>query len=233
MKDYFVFGNINTQDYQMFIANKNQFEGGGKVVEVIKIPGRNGTLSIEDGSFENVPISYSMYCKYDMLKNVRAFRNALAATSGYCKLSDTYEPDIYMRARYVEKFKVDTSDHKGAALTVSFDCDPRRFIMDGDKKRELTSSISIKNPTRFDAFPLLRVYGTGTVTIGGIAIRINTANEYTDIDCEIQEAYKGLVNCNNNITLTAGKFPILKPGINNISLSGVSKVEITPHWYNI
>ena len=231
MKHYFVFDKLNTLDYQMYCANKNQFEGGAKVSEIVKIPGRNGTLSIEDGSFENVPISYEMYCSKEIMPNIAALRNKLAAMSGYKKLADSFDPDVFMRARYVEKFTVPTSDRKNAAFKINFDCDPRRFLKSGEKVMEFTAAGSIKNPTDFKALPMLRVYGTGTVTIGDISITITTADVYTDIDCEMQNAYKGSTNCNNNIELVNGNFPALTPGINNISLSTVSKVELKPRWW--
>ncbi|MCR4850689.1 MAG: hypothetical protein K5870_05450 [Lachnospiraceae bacterium] len=231
MRDYFIFGELNTLDYLMYAANKNLFDGGGKNIETVKIPGRNGTLSLSDDTFDNVTITYEMYCKGDITRDISAFRSKISASSGYCRLEDSFEPDIYMRARYSKPFQVTNYDRTKAAFDVSFDCDPRKFLKSGEKARELTSSISIKNPTCFDALPLMRVYGTGSVTIAGVSIVINSANVYTDIDCELQEAYKGTTNCNGNITLTNGKFPSLKPGVNNIFISGVSKVEITPRWW--
>lgn len=233
MKDYFVFEKVNSLDYLMFIANKNQFEGGGKVVETIKIPGRTGTLSYEDGSFENVKISYKLYTNGDIRQNVNAFRNRLSSTSGYCRLADSYEPDIFMRARYVDKFTVDVSDRKNAGLTVNFDCDPRRFLKSGEIPYTVTSSDVMFNPTQFASAPLLRAYGTGTLTISGVSITITAADNYTDIDCELQEAYKGDVNCNANIILVDGEFPTMPAGDNEITMSGISRVEITPRWWTI
>lgn len=231
MRDYFVFDGINTQDYQMYAANKNQFEGGGKRVETITVPGRNGTLSISDGTYENVTITYEMYCKGDIRKNLAAMRDRLGATSGYCRLADSFEPDLFMKARYSEPFNVKGSDRKGAAADISFDCDPRRFLKSGEKTKTLTGAASLKNPTRNEARPLIRAYGSGTLTIGSIRVQITTANVYTDIDCEIEEAYKGSVSCNNNIVLTDGYFPVLKTGVNEISFTDFSKVEITPRWW--
>ena len=233
MKDYFVFEKVNSLDYLMFIANKNQFEGGGKVVETIKIPGRTGTLSYEDGSFENIEISYKLYTKGDIRQNINAFKNRLLSTSGYCQLADSYEPDIFMRARYVDNFSVDVSDRKNAGLTVNFDCDPRRFLKEGIEARELQNGDILFNPTQFDARPLIRVYGVGTFGVGEDTITITQANEYTDIDCDLMDAYKGSVNCNSNIVLNSGKFPTLPSGESGISLDGVSKVIVYPRWFTL
>lgn len=229
--NYFVYGKINTNDYQLFIANKNQFEGGAKRTEVITVPGKNGTLSISDGTFENVKITYQMYGKGDIRQNIAGLRDALGATSGYMRLADSMEPDVFMKARYSEPFTVKTSDRKNAALDIEFDCDPRKFLKSGEKVRTVTNNMTLKNPTFTTAKPLIRVYGTGTLTINSISVQITSANEYTDIDCEIEEAYKGSTNCNNNIVLTNGRYPVLTHGVNSISFTGFTKVELKPNWW--
>lgn len=233
MKNYFVFDKLNTLDYQIYAANKNRFEGGGKVVEVVKIPGRNGTLSIEDGSFENVPIIYSMYCSKEIIPNISAMRSMLGATSGYKRLEDSFDPDYYMRGRYVDKFTVSLSDRKNAAFQVRFDCDPRRFLKSGDRAKTFTAGATLRNPTLYDALPMIRAYGTGYFIISGVRVNITTANEYTDIDCELQEAYKGSTNCNGNITLVNGEFPKLVPGSNAIEISGITRLDITARYWTI
>ena len=116
---------------------------------------------------------------------------------------------------------------------MTFDCDARRFLKNGDNIITLTANGSIFNPTYFDAKPLIRAYGTGSFTINDITVTITSANVYTDVDCEIMDAYKGTTNCNSNISTTNNEFPALRPGANNITLSGITKLEITPRWWTI
>ena len=231
--NYFIFGKINPQDYHMCAVDKNQFEGGGKVIETIKIPGRTGTLSIEDGSFENIPITYKVICKGNVRENIKAFRNKLSATSGYCRLSDTFDPDVFMNARYVDKFTVDASDRKNAAFTVNFDCDPRKFLVRGEKPISITSGFRIKNPALHDANPLIDVVGSGTISINSVSVIVSGVSGETIIDCDTQEAYYGTVSRNSNITLDNGEFPKLTPGENTITYSGFASVKITPRWWTI
>ena len=91
---------------------------------------------------------------------------------------------------------------------------------------------TITNPTRFDSQPLLRVWGTGQLGIGSQTVTITQADVYTDIDCEMMDAFKGTANKNPYVQLTDHNFPVFKPGVNNISLgTGITKVEITPRWW--
>ena len=98
---------------------------------------------------------------------------------------------------------------------------------------EITTNTSIYSEYQETALPLIRAYGTGSFSIGGVAIQITSANVYTDIDCELMEAYKDTLatNCNGNIVLTNGKFPSLKSGANAVTLSGITKLEIQPRWW--
>ena len=153
----------------------------------------------------------------------------------YYRLTDTYHAGQFRLARYksgLDNPKVGKNNQFGE-INMKFDCDPRRFLKSGEIPYTATSSDVMFNPTQFASAPLLRVYGTGTLTISGVSITITAADSYTDIDCELQEAYKDSVNCNSNIVLVDGNFPTMPAGDNEISMSGISRVEITPRWWTI
>lgn len=230
---YFIFGSVNSLNFNCIVADVNQFDGARKSVEKIKVPGRNGELSIFDGSYENIEIVYTAYIKGDVKRNVDALKAALNAESGYLRLGDDFRPETFRLARYIDAFTVDASDKEGATMSIRFDCDPRRFLKSGKRYHVFTASGQINNATRFEAKPLIRAFGTGTFTIQDTAVRIDSASGYTDIDCELQEAYRGTENCNNNIILTNGSFPVLAPGTNNIYLSGITEIDIQPRWWTI
>lgn len=97
-----------------------------------------------------------------------------------------------------------------------------------------SSAIEITNPTRHNSQPLLRVYGAGQLGINSDTITISSADGYTDIDCEMMDCFKGLVNKNQFVGFSSYNFPVLQPGENNISLgSGITRVDITPRWWRL
>ena len=121
----------------------------------------------------------------------------------------------------------------GAAATfdVNFSVMPQRFLNSGEEAKTFTSSGRITNPTAQEAKPLLRVYGTGTFTIGSTSMQITAANSYTDIDCDICECYRDTMadNRNASVKLLSGEFPSLLEGDNGVTLgSGISRIIITP-----
>jgi phage-related protein len=232
--NYFMFGNINSKDYNVFISGENIFVSPERDADIVAVPGRDGTLSIDNGRFDNVNIEYPCAIVYDFRKNYDAFKGALLSQRGYKRLADSYDVDHYRKARFLSTLDPEmTQLNRHGQFTVNFDCDPRRFLKIGDRAVEFNANGSLKNPTSYTAKPLIRAYGVGALTIGDNTLHVQSTDGYTDIDTELQEAYKGATNCNNNIILDSGNFPTLAPGIDAITFTGFTKLEITPRWYTV
>ena len=232
--EYLTYNGKSSRDFNVCISGTGIYETPSREVESISIPGRNGDLHIEADKYSNVNITYPAYITKDFSSNYSAFKAYLLSQKGYKRLMDSYEPDYYRLAAYSNSLSpIMTPLNRGGKFDIVFDCDPRRFLVSGDKTKAFTSNGSLKNPTRFDSLPLIRAYGTGSFIVSGITVQITSANTYTDIDCELQEAYKGSTNCNGNITLTDGVFPSLAPGLNSISMSGITRLEIKSRWWTI
>ena len=95
------------------------------------------------------------------------------------------------------------------------------------------------NPTPFDAKPLIKVTGRGTLGIGEYILTITgTASQKLYIDCETMEIYtlEGTVptGASSLVSINKNDFPVLKSGTNYISVgSGITAVTITPRWWRI
>lgn len=232
--NYFMYGDKSSLDFGVWISGESTYASPEKDVDTVSIPGRNGTLTLDNHRFQNVIIPYNAFIVDDFARNFDAFKAYLNSRKGYQKLADTYHPDHFRLARFISAIEPEmTQFNRHGKFVVNFDCDPRRFLKDGDRAKNVGNGEVLFNPTEFSAKPFIRAYGTGTFAIGSTAVQITSANEYTDIDCEIQEAYKGNVNCNGNITLTDGKFPEFLSGNNQISFAGITRLEITPRWWTI
>ena len=230
--EYLTFNGKSSRDFEVWISGTGTFDAPQRDVESVSVPGRNGNLHIDNERFENIQITYPAFIVGDFRRKFDAFKAYLLSQRGYGRLMDSYHPEIYRRAAYMGAIQPEMSAlNRAGSFEVTFDCDPRRFLVKGEKLKLHTAS-TIKNPTKFPALPLIRAYGTGTLTVGSISVVINTADSYTDINSEIQEAYKGSTNCNNKITLTDGEFPVLEPGENNISFTG-GQLYIAPNFWTV
>ena len=234
MRGYFTFNGADSRDYGIYISGMKTYNGPVRSFTTIDIPGRNGALLLDNGRYDMIEHHYDAFIIRDMKNNLQDFRNFLLGETSYQRLEDSYHPDEFYLAYYNAGLENDIDGlHHTTKFSLPFMRKPQRFLKSGEEVTTLTSDGTITNPTLYASKPLLRVYGTGTIGVGSNSIRINAADGYTDIDCEIQDAFKGPVNCNGNIELLSGEFPTIPSGDVGIALTNVSKVEITPRWYRL
>lgn len=237
MRNWLIYDDENSKDYGVYISGMGTYNAPQRDIESISIPGRNGDLTIDNGRYENVKVTYPAFIVKNFDSNISAFRNMLLIHSGYYRLEDSYHPDEYRLARFDGAFNADVLDtHNAGEFDITFDCYPQRYLKAGEERIAFTSAGALYNKEITTALPKIRAYGTnGTLTIGDVSISISGASSYTDIDCELMEAYKDTldVSKNNTLTLTNGVFPSLKPGSNSISFTGFSEVDIQPRWWRL
>lgn len=236
MRSFFTFGPIKSIDYGVWISGEGTFNRPKRAYTEKTIPGRNGTLLIDEGRFLNVDLVYPAFIADDMPGRIDAFLNDLASMTGYQRLEDTYHTYEFRMAQFTGEVKVQTEGYmnRHGGFNISFNTMPQRYLKSGEKAIAYTANGTILNRTQMPSKPFLRVFGSaaGTVGIGSQTITISAIDGYVDIDCEIMDAYKGTTNCNGNVAFTG---PITIPvGVHGITMTGgITKVEITPRWYII
>lgn len=235
MRNYLIFNGADSRDFGVYISGQGTFGAPARAYNVIPIAGRNGDLVTHEKRLENVSVTYRAFIYANFEANLRNFRNFLLSCIGYQKLTDSYHPDEYRMALWDSSFDPEvTSKNDAGEFTLTFNCKPQRFLNSGEEVTTLTADGSITNPTLFPAQPLLRVYGDGILGVNSQSITITGSDVYTDIDCEMMDAYKGTANKNHTITLSDYNFPVLRAGVNNFTLgTGITKVEITPRWWRV
>lgn len=239
------FDGVNSLGSGIYITGEAVYNAPQRQVNMVTVPGRNGTLAIDQGRFENIEVTYPAGCfaddQSDFAEKVRAFRNELASRFGYKRLVDTYHPDEFRLGTYSAGLEVGAVGfHNAGEFAIVFDCKPQRFLTSGEAVTILTANGSITNPTLFASSPLLVVTGAGTLTIGNqtLTIASGSANQVIYIDCDSQEAWEivggGKLSRNDYIQNAGEAFPVLNPGANGIILgTGITRVEVTPRWWRI
>ena len=174
-----VFDDIDSRDYGIYITGEAVFNSPERDVEMIEIPGRNGTYALDKGRFHNIEVTYPAGLfggsEADFAAGIRAFRNALASRIGYKRLEDDYNPDEYRMAVYSAGLDVTPAQLKAGEFEITFDCKPQRFLKSGETAVSVASGGTITNPTLFEASPLLQVWGYGEMTINGEELEIVSA----------------------------------------------------------
>lgn len=232
-RHYFVYDGVSSIDFETYIADSTLWDGAEHDDKSVEIPGRNGTLTLDNHRWKNVSAEVSCYMPKDMQTNLDGLRAFLGLHHGYARYEDSMHPDCFRLARFRGPFKVSKTDRVGASFKLAFDCKPQKFLLSGEDTRTISSGAKLANPTGYEALPLIRVYGSGTLTVGSINVSVDTDGTYTDLDCDLQEAYEGDELRNDCVTLTNGDFPVLPAGVTTVTFTGFSRVEITPRWWTI
>lgn len=235
--NYLEFDDIKTTDYYVWISGTGTFDAPVRAFEYVTIPGRSGDLILNNNRFENVEITYPCFISKGFETRFDAFRAALMSKAGkYYLLRDTYHPNEFRMAAIMGGTTPETGPYNRAGrFDLVFNCKPQRYLVSGLTTTSLSASGTITNPTRFTALPHIRVFGSGVLTIGNVAVTIaENPLEYIDIDCEAMECFMGATNANGYVSLTGHEFPSLAPGGNVITLGeGILSVRITPRWFTI
>ena len=217
-----------------------EFSEAVPVVEAQTIPGRNGDLIWETGSYENRSGSASCFClQKDVEKAVSSAGRFLMGKKGYRRLETSDDPDHYWMARVENSPQIDMRLRTLAPFEIGFDCKPQRFVKAGENSVVFTEGVSLFNPYGQVALPLIFLNGSigagssGWFKIGDCKVDIWWLdNDGLYLDSDTQNAYNK--NGNHNLNINAPNFPVLNNGENQISWSSnISSVEIIPRWWEL
>lgn len=237
-----VFNSISSKDLGVEVETFPTYEVPEKVYQVISVPGRNGDVVVDTGTYKNVSriynVSIATYDRVPYHQKMGKVAEWLHSASGYAVLEDSYEPEFYRYAYYNNAVSIENLFNEAGRAEIEFICKPQRFYKDGDKPILFTSTGKIQNRTNFTSLPIINIKKNntmGSVTIGDYTISIisNSGNNIT-VNSELQDAYYNTINKNSVIILDNGEFPKIKPGENIISFTGgIQSVEVIPKWWTI
>lgn len=247
IKRYIVFDGQSSLDFDIDLTNVDSYKRPERDTDTTSVPGRNGELTYDNGRYQNITITYG--CKLwraSAEKFSKAFNSftdfLLSHQDTYYRLEDNMDSEYFRLARFTEGIDPEIKDAgdgpRYAKFDMKFDCKPQHFLKSGEIVTTVSSgsTATLHNPTCQAAKPLIRIYctGSGTVGVGSETVTIaKGAASYIDLDCDLHLAYEGTKNRGSLVTLT--DWPVLKAnGDTGITMSGnVTKVEITPRWFTI
>lgn len=204
-------------------------------IESKTIPGRNGALIFNTGSYKNRSGSASCFCLQDDVEAaVSSAGRFLMGMNGYRRLETSDDPNHYWMARVENSPQIAMRLRTLAPFEISFDCKPQRFVKSGENAVVFTSNGSISNQYGQIALPLITLYGqgTGTLTIGSCVVDVKSLDGVLYLDSDTQNAYND--DGNQNMNINAPTFPTFPDGETRIAFSGgINRVEIVPRWWEL
>lgn len=175
---------------------------------VLQIPGRNGSLVIEDGTYENVTLKFDVYISAEtggIYGRAMGIANWLLGSSGYQELSTEYEPDTFRLARFAGPLDIEAILNSHGRATLEFDCYPQQYIALGQiygyyDNIATDGSYIIENLYYTVAKPMIKVTGKGYVSLyfsndastDTTEVGIQFSENQTEtiiLDCDLHDAY--------------------------------------------
>lgn len=233
--NYFMIDEISSLDFGVVISNAGVFNAPARAFERVNVPGRNGSILFDEGYYENVTVTYDASLLNKGV-NLDGFRAWLMSFTDYCRIEDTYHSEEYRLGIPDGGFEATMNEQLAAGtFKVQFNCKPQRFLKVGELSTRYTDDVTLFNPTRFPARPLIRVYGIGKLGVGADTVTIKKNSlDYIDLDCDIADATCDSTNANSYVQLSGDNYPELKAGKTGITLGdGITAVEITPRWWTL
>lgn len=229
MQDYFLWNGVDCRTYGIHVTNQPPITIPLERSTQTNVPGRPGSLTQLEGD--------DVYD--DMILTATCFISDLAqipAIAAWLKGSGTVtfanRTGGHYKARIVNQipFEKVLRGNPHCTFAVNFRCYPFFFAEDVDDITVTTSGTVVTNPGSVYSEPIITVTGSGDITlmVGMTIVELTDITSGIVLDCALQEAYLGTTLMNDHMS---GDFPVLKPGVNEISWNGTAtKVVIKPNW---
>lgn len=235
LKETFYLDGVDARSVGIHLQAPILFSEAVPISDEQTIPGRNGDLIFETGSYENRSGSASCFClQQDVEKAISSAGRFLTAKKGYRRLETSDDPDHYWMARVENSPRIEQRLKTLAPFEVGFDCKPQRFLKNGEYPIVFSSGGSLHNEYGQIALPFITLYGSGagSLTIGDCVVDIKSIDGLLYLDSETQNAYNN--DGNQNMNINASVFPTLPDGEIRIAFSGdIERIEIIPRWWEL
>lgn len=138
MRSTIIFNGKSSDDFGLVVEYFPESVHAARRGELTPIPGRNGVIVREDGSFDSYVQTYQIWFRKtnenprDTYANARAVAEWLLNARGFLRLEDSYEPEFFRLARYSGSLNVETVLRNHGRATIQFDVQPQRYLKVGD-----------------------------------------------------------------------------------------------------
>ena len=229
MSASFEWNGVSSSSYGIHVLTQPQLIRPLERHEYTNVPGRNGSLVTTEGEDVYDDILLTVEC---WVKDTSRITEICAWLKGGGKIKFSTRPGGFWYGRVNNQISFEKLLRENAhrSFSIVFRCKPF-WYKDNVSDIEITRSTSeVTNPGTVYSEPLVKVYGSGEITlmVGQYITELVDIDESITLDSELQEAWK---NDESQNSCVSGDFPLLKPGFNAVSWTGdVTKVVITPRW---
>lgn len=144
INDSFTFDGKNSADFGLLMASDPEAIHPARRGESSQIVGRNGVFVREDGSYDTYMQTYDVMLDSQsdgVYARSRAIANWLLGSRGFCRLEDTFEPDVFKLARYAKQLSVENRLTRFGRSKIALEVQPQRYLKVGETEISVESSV--------------------------------------------------------------------------------------------
>lgn len=245
-----VWNDISSLDLGLVIQSPPAYPYPEKDVTTTHVPGRNGDVITDNGSYKNVTRTYSLGVGFkagtDFISNSQAIVQWLTSSRGYKRLEDDYDPTIYRLAKYAAGGSLSNIYDGAISFSVDFDCKPQRYLKSGEVVQKFTTNeFNLTNPTQYSSLPQIILDGVKPEVGSEILLSLENNGEtisdvtFKDIDTpsvtidsDNQEIYYGTQDLASKISINGKKFPEFPSGTTKVTISKYARELASIPSYN-
>jgi len=230
----FTYKGIRSTDMHLRVLNDIAFASPKRDVNAIQVPGRDGDLMIDNGRYDS--IIRSIPCRIEAPSHINVetlisqINNWLVNDASFHEFEWANDPEFKYLARVEGDVISQRILSRYGKTAIDFRIHPIKYLRSSLLERQITSGINVLNQFNVDAKPLIRIVGSGdiTINIGGRALELRRIGGGCIIDSENQT----ITTLNGQVTLFErmySPFPVLHAGNNQVTFTRNDiQVFITP-----
>ena len=231
MRYWFTWKGTNSRDMGIRLREMPQIVRPEERVTHVTIPGRAGELTVTEGSDIYESYIQTIPLIVDSAAHVKTAEEWLRGSGAVCFCC---EPTLQQDARVINAvtFTKHSRNSTWWEADVQFYCDPYKSLVETESVINVTESgTTITNPGDIASRPLIKITGSGNITIraGGRQINLTGVESGWQVDSDLE----WVMNAQGNplASVYTGEFPRLNTGSKIIQFTGsVTKLEVTPRW---
>ena len=226
----FTFKGVTSLEMGLLVGNNFSYPSTSRDIEFIDIDGRDGSLAIDRGRYNDVIRALPVMLKTteDALEEkITQITNWLLTDVNYHDFLWDEDLDFVYRAMCHQRYDIARLLKNFGRGIIYFRMHPIKYLNSALTEMPVINNQVVNNPFGVDAMPRLRVVGSGNIdiNIGNQRLRLRSIAG----GCIVDTLSQTITNLGGQATLFHSMydpFPVLRPGNNNFTISSGAQVHV-------
>ena len=221
----FTFKGRTSREMGLEVANNLIYPSSGREIEFINVNGRNGSLAMDKGRYDDVVFAIPVIMKTGnklVESRLTNLTDWLLTDTEYHDFLWSSTPDYVYRAMCHQRYNMDRVMRNIGRATISFRLKPIKYLKQSLDDVTIISDTVITNRFNIDALPRITIVGDGDMIfqIGESELRLRDIRGGCIVDSEMET----ITNLDGDVALFSNMlsypFPTLQNGNNRITFEG-------------